>query len=174
MNLCLGFFDGLHLGHQKIIKSAKKDGHKVGVFSFSEPPSYVLGYRNDNKCLMSIDDKANYLEELGVDYLLILDFDSESACLTREEFVSNILKNINPFKIYVGEDFKFGFEGKGNAKFLAKYYEVNVTSILEKQKQMQSVQKLEVKHSLVLPKQSQNNGVTILCSSDDIHTTITN
>ena len=142
MNLCLGFFDGLHLGHQKIIASAKKDGVKVGLLSFSEPPSYVLGYRKDNKCLMSIDDKANVGEQFGVDYLLILHFDEECACITREEFVNNILNNINPNKIFVGEDFKFGFEGKGNPKYLSKFFDVKITPILKKQNNKISSRKI--------------------------------
>lgn len=124
--LCLGFFDGLHLGHQKIINDAKSSGKEVALLSFSTPPAYVIGRKDTLRSITSIDDKADILESLGVSYLFIMPFNSQIQNLSRLEFINLVLKKINPFAIYCGEDFRFGKGGLGTAKFLSHYFSTHV------------------------------------------------
>ena len=86
--LCLGFFDGVHIGHQSIIEKAKNEGYKVGVLTFDEAPAYVLGRIKENHYLTSVSDKAEILENLGVDYFYIMEFNKETADLTKDEFIN--------------------------------------------------------------------------------------
>lgn len=126
LTLCLGFFDGIHLGHQALFKKAKKEGNKVGVLTFDNSPAYVLGKISENNCLTSIADKAEYLEELKIDYLFLMHFDKSVATLTKDEFIDKVLKTLSPKKIYCGEDYRFGVRGEGNPTYLKLYFDVEI------------------------------------------------
>lgn len=129
--LCLGYFDGVHLGHQSLIRKASYEGYKVGVLTFDNSPAYVLGKIKENHYLTSISDKAEYLQELDVDYLFLMHFDIETSKLTREDFVENILKVINPVKLYCGEDYLFGKEHLGTPEYLKEHFTVEVAPLLK-------------------------------------------
>ena len=124
--LCLGFFDGVHLGHQSMIKQALNEGYKVSLLTFDEAPAYVLGRIKENHYLTSVSDKAEILENLGVDYLYIMTFDMEVANLTKDEFINKVIRSINPIKIYCGEDYRFGVRGEGDPLYLSLMFDVNV------------------------------------------------
>ncbi|HKM10572.1 MAG: riboflavin biosynthesis protein RibF [Bacilli bacterium] len=124
--LCLGFFDGVHLGHQAIINAAKKEGYKVGVLTFDNSPSVVLGKIAFNEAITSPADKADLFEELGVDYLLLLHFDLDASKRTKDEFINLILSPLNPVKIYCGEDYRFGVRGEGNPTYLKNFFPVEI------------------------------------------------
>ena len=131
ITLCLGFFDGIHLGHQSIIKKARKEGYKVAVFTFDNPPAYVLGRINENLCLTSIADKAEFLSEMNVDYLFLMHFNQETAKLTKDQFINEVLKVINPVKIFVGEDYTFGVRGEGDINYLSLFFSVDVSPFIK-------------------------------------------
>ena len=124
--LCLGYYDGIHLGHQALINQAKKEGYKVGVLTFDNSPAYILGKISENYYLTSVADKAEYLSELDIDYLLIMHFDLEVSKLTKDEFINNVIKPLNPVKLYCGEDYRFGVRGEGEPKYLSYYFETVV------------------------------------------------
>ena len=126
--LCLGYFDGIHLGHQKLIKDAIKEGYKVGVLTFDNPPSLVLGKITENRSLSSIADKVEFLEEIGVSYIYLMHFDESVAKMSKDTFVNEVLKVINPIKLYCGEDYKFGMFGEGTPEFLKQSFDVVVHS----------------------------------------------
>lgn len=128
--LCLGYFDGIHLGHQQLIKDAGKEGYKVAVLTFDNPPSLVLGKIKQNHSLSSIADKVEYLEELGVEYLFLMHFDEEAAKISKDQFIDQVLKVINPKKIYCGEDYKFGMWAEGTPEYLSNYFDVFVHSFV--------------------------------------------
>ena len=130
LHLCLGFFDGLHLGHQQLISYALEKG-KTGVMSFDVPPNFALGRNVVNSCLTSIYDKANLLESKGVEYLYILRMSKELLNMTRDEFIEKILKRINPCEIIVGEDYRFGYEAKGTPKYLSNYFQTSIIPLLQ-------------------------------------------
>ena len=128
--LCLGFFDGVHLGHQSMINQAKNEGYKVSVLTFDESPAFVLGRIKENHYLTSVSDKAEILENLGVDYLYIMTFDKEVAELTKDEFINKVIRPLNPLKLYCGEDYSFGVRGEGDPLYLSLYFDVQVIDTL--------------------------------------------
>lgn len=122
--LCLGYFDGVHKGHQALIKKAMKEGYKVGVLTFDNSPAVVLGKIPSNEAITSPADKADLFEEIGVDYLFLMHFDLDASYLSKDEFINDVLKVINPVKIYCGEDYRFGVRGEGNPDYLSKFFAV--------------------------------------------------
>ena len=126
--LCLGFYDGLHLGHQKLIGEALKEGYPVGVMTFDVAPAVLLG-KKENYSLTSTFDKADILEDMGVKYLYLMHFEKETLKVTKDEFIERVLKPLNPRKIFVGEDYKFGVLGEGNANYLKNFFDVQVVPL---------------------------------------------
>ena len=126
--LCLGFYDGLHLGHQKLIKDALNEGYPVGVMTFDIAPAVLLG-KKENYSLTSTYDKADFLDDMGVKYLYLMHFDKETLKVTKDEFIDKVLKPLNPKKIFVGDDYKFGALGDGDAKYLKNFFDVEVVPL---------------------------------------------
>ena len=126
--LCLGFFDGVHLGHQSLIKKARKEGYKLGVLSFNQSPAYVLGNKLVDNCITSISDKADIFEEIGVDYFFLMDFDRTVALATKDEFINKVLLAINPYQICCGPDYRFGVRAEGDVDYLKRFFKVKVTN----------------------------------------------
>ena len=125
--LCLGFFDGVHLGHQSLIKKAKKEGYKLGILSFNQSPAYVMGHKTTDNCITSISDKADLFEELGVDYFYLMDFNKVSMSATKDEFINKVLLAINPYQICCGPDYRFGVRAEGDTQYLKRFFNVKVT-----------------------------------------------
>ena len=126
--LCLGFYDGLHLGHQKLIKDALNEGYPVGVMTFDIAPRVLLG-KKENYCLTSTFDKADILEDMGVKYLYLMHFEKETLAVTKDEFIEKVLKPLNPRKIFVGTDYRFGTGGDGDAKYLKNFFDVEIVEL---------------------------------------------
>lgn len=126
--LCLGFYDGLHLGHQKIIKQALGSGLPVGLMTFDVAPAVLLG-KKENFSLTSTFDKADLLEDMGVKYFYLMHFDQSTLKVTKDEFIERVLKPLRPKKIFVGEDYKFGAYADGDAEYLSRFFPVEVVKI---------------------------------------------
>lgn len=124
--LCLGYFDGVHRGHQKLIEKAKNEGYKVAVLTFDNSPNSVMNKLVLFQSLSSISDKAEYFENLGVDYFLLMHFDLEVSKLTKDQFIDYVIAKLNPVKIYCGEDYTFGVRKEGNGQYLQNYYDVEI------------------------------------------------
>ena len=123
--LCLGFYDGIHLGHQHLIQKALDTGYPVGVMTFDIAPAVLLG-KKENYSLTSTYDKADFLEEMGVKFLYLMHFDKETLKVTKDEFIERVLKPLNPKKIFVGDDYKFGTNGDGDATYLKRFFDVEI------------------------------------------------
>jgi riboflavin kinase/FMN adenylyltransferase len=111
--LTLGTFDGVHIGHrkilEKIIQKAKNENYESLVLTFFPHPRMVLQEQSNIKLLNTIDEKIVLLEEIGIENLVIHPFDEQFSRLTAEEFVSTIL--VDQFhiqKIIIGHDHRFG------------------------------------------------------------------
>ncbi|EHO15173.1 MULTISPECIES: bifunctional riboflavin kinase/FAD synthetase [Myroides] len=109
----LGTFDGVHVGHQMIIKklvdSAKANGGESLVLTFFPHPRMVLKQDNSIRLLNTIEEKKELLKGLGLDNLVIQKFDLEFAQLSAEEFVKQVLVDkFNISKIIIGYDHRFG------------------------------------------------------------------
>jgi riboflavin kinase/FMN adenylyltransferase len=109
----IGTFDGVHLGHKKIIDliiaSAKELNCESLVLTFFPHPRAVLQEGIEMKQLTTLDEKIALLENLGIDHLVIHAFDKEFSRLTAEEFVKKVLVDtFNVKKIIIGHDHRFG------------------------------------------------------------------
>ncbi|WP_271407015.1 bifunctional riboflavin kinase/FAD synthetase [Tenacibaculum soleae] len=122
----IGTFDGVHIGHQKIIKElvdeAKKTNKKAVLLTFFPHPRMVLQKDLSIKLINTIDERAQYLEKIGLDYLIIHPFSKEFSRLTALDFVRDILVNqLNTSKLIIGYDHHFGKNREGNIEQLTEY-----------------------------------------------------
>lgn len=122
----IGTFDGVHIGHQKIIKElvdeAKKTNKKAVLLTFFPHPRMVLQKDLSIKLINTIDERAQYLKKLGLDYLIIHPFSKEFSRLTALDFVRDVLVNqLNTSKLIIGYDHHFGKNREGNIEQLTEY-----------------------------------------------------
>ncbi|MFN0291284.1 bifunctional riboflavin kinase/FAD synthetase [Pedobacter helvus] len=122
----IGTFDGVHFGHQKIIKRlcelAKSSGGESVLLTFFPHPRMIIDPENqDLKMINTIDEKAQILASLGVDHLIITPFTRDFSNLSAEEYIKNILVDaIGTRKIIIGYDHRFGKDRLGNIQTLAE------------------------------------------------------
>lgn len=122
----IGTFDGVHIGHQKIIKElieeARSSNKKSVLLTFFPHPRMVLQKDTSIKLINTIDERAKHLNNLGLDYLIIHPFSKEFSRLTALDFVRNILVNqLNTSKLIIGYDHHFGKNREGNIEQLTEY-----------------------------------------------------
>ena len=125
-SLAIGNFDGVHKGHQKIFKYAKKfskrNKSRFGVLTFSPLPVMFFNKKIKNYRLVSEDKKFELLKKYGVDFVTNIKFNRSFSKITAENFIKNIIyKKINPKLIFVSNNFKFGNKRKGNVNLLKKF-----------------------------------------------------
>ncbi|MCH1623739.1 bifunctional riboflavin kinase/FAD synthetase [Fredinandcohnia quinoae] len=121
--LALGYFDGVHLGHQKVINTAKKiaddKGIACSVMTFDPHPSVVLG-KGDKpvEYITSLTKKEALFKDLQIDYLYIVNFSREFANLLPQQFVDQYIIDLNARHVVAGFDFTYGHLGKGTMETL--------------------------------------------------------
>ncbi|KPD03457.1 bifunctional riboflavin kinase/FAD synthetase [Moellerella wisconsensis] len=121
--LTIGNFDGVHRGHQALLKNLKLEAQRLGlptmVMIFEpQPLEFFMGDKAPAR-LTRLRDKVKYLAENGLDYLLCVEFNDHFASLTPDEFVSQLLvKKLGVKFLAVGDDFRFGKNRQGDFKFL--------------------------------------------------------
>ena len=112
--LALGFFDGVHRGHQEVIFRAKsladKNNLKLAVMTFNQHPSIVFKKLNldQHKYLSTVSRKEELMEKIGVDYLYEVDFTSAFASLTPQDFVDQYIVGLHAQTVVAGFDYSFG------------------------------------------------------------------
>ena len=109
----IGTFDGVHLGHQKIVAQITKNAHTLNceslVLTFFPHPRMVLQESTEMKQLNTLNEKIALLDNLGIDNLVVHPFDKEFSRLTAEEFVKKVLVDVFKIKkIIIGHDHRFG------------------------------------------------------------------
>ncbi|AVQ99088.1 bifunctional riboflavin kinase/FAD synthetase [Oceanobacillus sp. M65] len=122
----IGFFDGIHKGHQKVIQTAvreaKERGMESAVITFHPHPSVVLKKDVQHvKYLTPIREKQEILQKLEVDRLYIIQFNQELASLTPQVFVDHFLKGLRIKHMVAGFDFSYGHKGKGNMQTIQEH-----------------------------------------------------
>jgi riboflavin kinase/FMN adenylyltransferase len=122
----IGTFDGVHIGHQKIIEqlveTSKRLGRKSALLTFFPHPRMVLQKNAPIELINTIDERADLLSRTGLDYLIIHPFSIEFSRLTALDFVRKVLINqLNTSKLIIGYDHHFGKNREGNIEELIEY-----------------------------------------------------
>ena len=119
----IGSFDGVHRGHQSLIKQMVASAHAAGspavVVTFYPHPAVVLRGIQEPYYLTSPDERADLLRDLGVDTIITLKFDLSLASQSAEEFMTNLSNHIGLRELWVGPDFALGKGRQGTLPVLA-------------------------------------------------------
>ncbi|WP_251360060.1 bifunctional riboflavin kinase/FAD synthetase [Kangiella sp. TOML190] len=137
----IGNFDGVHLGHQAIIRKLTVKAAELGlpsvVILFEPHPQEVFRQADPPARLYKLCDKLEQLQLLGVDYVLCFRFNQEFRELSAHDFVEQILKQaLRVQHLFIGDDFRFGYQRQGDFEFLKSYdfaIEANESVVLERQ-----------------------------------------
>lgn len=126
----IGTFDGVHLGHQKIIKdtvtAAKEGGRPAVLITFDKHPRKITAPGEKIMALTTIDSKIHLIKKFDLDYLILLTFNAETAALSPEDFCQKVLiRELKVGRLFVGENFRFGVKASGDVSFLKKFGEKN-------------------------------------------------
>ena len=119
--IALGFFDCVHAGHAKVISRALEIAAEkkalCGVFTFSNNPAEFLG-RNKDSEVMTFNERADIIEEMGVDVVISAVFDDRFKNLSKEDFISALKNNFKVSALVAGEDYTFGRNAEGGLQTL--------------------------------------------------------
>nr|WP_277603107.1 bifunctional riboflavin kinase/FAD synthetase [Brevibacillus sp. SYP-B805] len=120
--MAVGFFDGVHLGHRRVIQKAidvaSANGWQSAVMTFDPHPREVLGQSGYTRYLTPLPDKLEQLEKMGVDTTYVMKFDIGFSAVYPEDFVAECLLPLQARHIVVGFDYTFGYRGMGTAQTL--------------------------------------------------------
>lgn len=134
LSLALGFFDGIHIGHQVVINNAvlfaRRNNVKSAVITFKEHPKSILSNSNI-KTIINNDTKVKLISNLGIDYLFLLDF-NKFRYLSAIDYLELLVKYFSPVSITTGFNYYFGYKRSGNTELLSnmssnykyKYFEI--------------------------------------------------
>jgi riboflavin kinase/FMN adenylyltransferase len=113
-SVAVGTFDGVHLGHRRVIEGSDS------VLTFDPHPVSVVAPRHTPKLLTTLERKRELIAALGVDELIVIPFDAEFAARTAAEFVDDVLVGaLGATQVSVGENFRFGNRAQGDPELLA-------------------------------------------------------
>jgi riboflavin kinase/FMN adenylyltransferase len=126
--LAVGTFDGVHLGHREVIRGSDT------VLTFDPHPSAIVSPNASPPLLTTLDRKAELLEGIGVDELVVIPFDKEFASRSAAEFISDVLVGtLGATHVSVGENFRFGHKAQGDTAMLEAdgRFETRVAPLVE-------------------------------------------
>ena len=146
--IAIGNFDGIHLGHQKVLnearKKAKKNKLKFGIVTFEPVPVMFFDKKKKNHRINNLSQKISFLKKLKVDFLYIIKFNKKFSNLSPQEFIKKIIyRNLNCKFVYISKNFRFGKDREGDIKKLFKFekkfsYKSIITKPLVKNKNILS------------------------------------
>jgi riboflavin kinase / FMN adenylyltransferase len=144
--IAIGNFDGLHLGHRKVLDQAKlkakKENLKFGVVTFEPIPTMFFNKDIKHHRINLIEQKIYYLKKIKIDFLIIINFNKIFSNISADNFIKKILVNkLRSKYIFVSRNFRFGKKRKGNIKTLDKFekkyfYKTIITSPYHKNKKI--------------------------------------
>lgn len=139
----IGVFDGVHQGHQHLIRrvvdEARMTNRLAVALTFFPHPDILLRKLTGRYYLTTPEQRAEYLGELGIDYVITLPFNDEFRQIRAATFVDMMLENLKLSRLWVGADFALGYQREGNVEFLkaqgeAKGFAVQVIDLLPAEK----------------------------------------
>jgi len=121
-SVSIGVFDGVHLGHQQLIRkvmySAQSEGHLSGVVTFESHPDELLAPQRGIRYLTTLEEKLDLLGTLGVDFVVALPFTKELAKTTARDFVVALADRLQMRDLWIGPDFSLGRGRQGSVDYL--------------------------------------------------------
>ena len=153
----IGTFDGVHIGHQKILNQITKGAHDLNceslVLTFFPHPRMVLQEGTEMKQLNTLDEKISLLDNLGIDNLVVHPFDKDFSRLTAEDFVKEVLVDVFKVKkIIIGHDHRFGRNRTANIDDLIIFgetYGFEVEQISVKEIDAVSISSTKIRNALL-------------------------
>ena len=140
--LAIGNFDGVHLGHHKVISEAKKKAQenkiKLGAMTFEPVPVMFFNKKVKNHRINNIKQKILLLNKEKLDFLIVVKFNKKFAKITAQDFIQKvIIKKISAKYIFVSKNFRFGKKRRGNVSTLKNYenkefFKTHLTKALNK------------------------------------------
>lgn len=122
---CIGYFDGLHLGHMALVNNtlnkAKQLCAESALITFDPDPWVVIKQAQDVQHLTTMKQRQELAEKAGIEHFIVLDFTKEMSNLNECDFVELLLKNFNIKAMICGFDFHYASRGSGNAQTLANH-----------------------------------------------------
>lgn len=138
--IALGTFDGVHLGHQEIIKStvafAKKHGLTPTAITFDPHPQQLIAPERGLKLLTTLAERKELLHKYGIKRVYVIKFNRKTQKLGPEEFINRILvKKLKAKQVFVGYDFAFGWGRTGGVKQLRGHgFDVKVINAVKRKR----------------------------------------
>jgi riboflavin kinase/FMN adenylyltransferase len=129
---CIGYFDGMHLGHQALVRRtiemARAEKCESAMITFEPDPWVTIRGAKNVRHISTMRERMNKAVALGIENIVILRFTTEMSQLSPEDFVNHVLGQLNLKGLVCGFDFHYGYHGQGNAESLKKQagYEVDV------------------------------------------------
>lgn len=153
LSVTIGDFDGIHLGHQKLLDETIKQANnelKTAVITFSPHPDVILKNKTGFE-LISLDEKRLLLEKWNFDYLIVIPFTKEFSCLAPKMFITDFLIKINVKKVIIGNDFSYGKGGVGKPQQISMYsdYQIDVTIIDELYYNNKKISSTDIRNYLI-------------------------
>jgi len=126
--MVIGFFDGVHKGHQKIINMCKDSSRENGaasiILTFDKPALNIVKSRTYKKLIFPFEEKIKILDAMGIDFIVSAGISPEFLKLSPESFCKDILLGLFEIKkLFVGEGFRFGYMAGGDVGSLKRYLE---------------------------------------------------
>jgi riboflavin kinase/FMN adenylyltransferase len=120
--MALGDFDGIHLGHQEVIRrtiaAAKRLQVPAAIMTFTPHPRFVLGQAKYEQNLTPLIEKTETFSKMGVEFIYLIHFTTAFSQISPKMFVDQVLSSLGIQSVVVGFDFTFGHEGKGTPEVL--------------------------------------------------------
>ena len=121
----IGFFDGVHIGHQSLINSIKSTAQTnntaSAVVTFRRHPRTVLSSDYRPQLLNDFEEKLQHLEETGIDYVIALDFDTKMSEMSGYDFIAYLKEKFNLVGLYIGYDHRFGHNRSDSFEDYVRY-----------------------------------------------------
>ena len=144
--IAIGNFDGIHLGHQKVLKQAKQKAKinkiPLGLISFEPMPVMFFNQKIKNHRINSLEQKKKQLKILKLNFILLIKFNKKFSFISADKFIKKIIfEKLRSKYVFVSKNFKFGKNRKGNINTLKKFqntygYKTMITPPLKKAKKI--------------------------------------
>lgn len=123
--MAVGFFDGVHLGHQSLLQQAKaiakKEGLKFTVMTFDPHPHEIIKQETDRRYITPLDSKLQRISAFGADKIFVVTFNSSFASIPADTFIRKYMIGLHAKHVVVGFDFTFGHKAQGDVEYLRQF-----------------------------------------------------